>query len=150
MLKITLATDGASELNLHYDIYRSDGVTLLNSGDKYDANNPLSIKDMLALPQTDTYYVVITDKEGDTSSTTVGYTLTLDLQQNPDTRDRTTAGNNSPANATPLPISGANPYIASRGDQDWYHISSTGVSIDTQNCWTLMLHLMTQSGVSGR
>ncbi len=124
MLQIGLTTDAASELDLEYDVYLPD-LTPLNSGDAYDENNPININDMLALPQAGTYYIVIKDKQDDVSSTTVGYTLTLNLVQNPDPRDRSTNGNNSPAYASPISSGAAivDAYIASRGDEDWYIIS---------------------------
>jgi hypothetical protein len=134
MLSITLDTDGGSELNLYYEVWSND--TRLYSNVTYDPNeslntiDPINIEDMLALPVSGTYYVMITDKEGDTSSTTVGYTVTLTLEENPDNYDKNQPFNNSPTNATSFPVNGGtipNVFIASRGDQDWYKISSSQV-----------------------
>jgi hypothetical protein len=127
LLVIGLATDKVSELNLRYEVYDSK-LTLINSGEKNDSINLITIEDVLALPLNGDYYILIKDKEDGNSDTKTKYTMTLHWEKNKDPQDNSSQnGNNSPEHATDLNIAGGQinvAYIASRADEDWYKITT--------------------------
>lgn len=130
ILSIDLAIAEASPVDLRYTLYRSDGTSPVNTGVDTDGmNGATSLADVLSVEQAGTYYLVITDELHDDADLELGYSVSINIQPNPDSRDRN-GSNDSPFDATPI-SSGAtisDAYLATRADQDWYKIEAPGVS----------------------
>ncbi|NMB75364.1 MAG: hypothetical protein GYA21_09555 [Myxococcales bacterium] len=147
IMSLQLSTSGPAPVDVSYTVYRPDKLTPVNTGSIADGmKGAAQLKDVLQLAESGTYYILVSDAFNDDSDLEVGYTLTATVLANPDSRDRTGAGNNDFRNASAI-SSGAtvsDAYLATRGDQDWYVIQSPGTS-DTNpalievdlNCQTL-------------
>ncbi|RME22629.1 MAG: hypothetical protein D6806_12675, partial [Deltaproteobacteria bacterium] len=130
MLVLDLQAQDRSTVDLRYEVLMPDGTTPVNSGQVEDGRREVAqLHDVLALDSPGWYYIKITDAYDDDTDTSVGYTLTASLQQNPDVRDRGPT-NDTWQDATPLtsgqPVTDG--YLATRADEDWYVIDSPGVT----------------------
>ncbi|HUU02040.1 MAG TPA: hypothetical protein VM425_11395 [Myxococcota bacterium] len=130
ILVLDLSNNAQTPVDLRYEVFMPDKTTPINAGQDDDGmRETTSLHDVLGLPEAGTYYVLITDVGDDDSDTETGYTLALSTQSNPDPRDQS-GDNNNWEDATSV-SSGqtiADGYLATRGDVDWYVISSPGTS----------------------
>jgi len=130
ILHLDLTNDSQTPVDLRYEAYMPDGTTPINAGQDDDGmRDTADLHDILPMPEAGTYYVRITDANDDDSDTDVGYTLALSTENNPDPRDRS-GGNDNWEDATAI-NSGqtvSDGYLATRGDTDWYVITSPGTS----------------------
>ncbi|MBW1810828.1 MAG: hypothetical protein JRJ87_21735 [Deltaproteobacteria bacterium] len=130
VLTLDLTNTDMTPVDLRYEVFMPDQTTPINGGQDDDGmRNTTALHDILALGEAGTYYILITDVMHDDSDLDVGYTLTVSTQNNPDPRDRT-GSNDTWDTATPI-TSGStvsDGYIATRGDDDWYVITSPGTT----------------------
>ncbi|MBN2498575.1 MAG: hypothetical protein JXR96_28550 [Deltaproteobacteria bacterium] len=127
ILRLDLTSREAGPVDLRYEVFESDGTTLVNTGSQFDGMSaPADMHDVLSLGGQGTYYVLITDIDHDDAELEVGYDLQVRLDQEPDVRDRGGSSNDTWEQATEI-TSGQlvdDAYLASRADQDWYRIVS--------------------------
>ena len=143
LMRINLVSNQATELDLRYTLYHTDGTTPVNTN--YWANGsatPISLGDVLPVPQTGTYYLVIEDEANDEADLQAKYSFQIELQQNPDPRDRV-SDNNGPDRATPISsgVTISDAYLATRADEDWYRLEAPGVN-DSSNPALLEIDLV--------
>ncbi len=131
IMLLELTNSAKTEVDLRYEVFMPDGSTRINAGEDTDGMNGDNtyLHDSLALAEAGTYYIKISDINGDDADLDLGYSLSVSTRNNPDARDSSGTGNEEWAQATPITsgstITGA--YLATRGDDDWYVIESPGV-----------------------
>jgi hypothetical protein len=120
-VRIQLAADAASPVDLHFDIRDTNGQTVASGGDDDGSDAPTAFDEMRGLTGAGTYYVVVTDLGGGESDLAMTYSLTLTLVMNPDMNEP----NNSPAAATTLTSGVPNGLgmIFTPGDVDWFVVN---------------------------
>ncbi len=130
LLDLKLTNKGATDVDLKYTIYDNGGKILGGQVNANGATGVTSLGAVHALPKAGTYYVAVEDDGGEDSDPALGYSLALNLLDEPDANDKPTR-NDSPATATSLgtyscgamqtfTITGAQ--IASQADADYYKV----------------------------
>jgi len=130
MMILDLQAQDRTPVDLRYDVFMPDGVTPVNAGQVEDGQHQVAaLHDVLALEAAGTYYVRVTDAYSDDADIEIGYTLSVSVRDNPDSRDRGPS-NDSWQDATVLQSGQTinDGYLATRADEDWYVITSPGTS----------------------
>jgi hypothetical protein len=129
MAQVTLTTAATSQLVLAYEIWDSTGkATKYGEGFADGTKGPINLAALHCLPKAGSYAIVVKDKDGTHSDSTVPYTLAISQQNEQDAQDKG-ARNDTPATATNC---GANctftGQIGCKGDVDYYKVDLSGIT----------------------